>query len=185
MYIIVCAAGPASHVDRLVRLARQRGWEVCVISTPAAVDFLDVRQLGELTGHRVRSHYRKPGERGNLPKADAIIVAPATYNTMNKWAHGSADNFPLGLLAELVPLGVPTVVLPFVNSALAANPVLSRSIAGLRAAGVRVLFGPGEFEPHPPGTGGSRLESYPWALALDAIEDAMTTQAGWSSGPDG
>jgi flavoprotein len=128
--------------------------------------------LTELTGHSVRSHYRRPGEPGELPKADAIIVAPATYNTINKWAHGSADNFPLGLLAELVPLGVPTVVLPFINTALAANPVLGRSIAQLRAVGVRVLFGPGEFEPHAPGTGGSRLDTYPWGLALDAIDNA-------------
>ena len=184
LYIIACAAGPAPHVDRVVRLARQRGWKVCVVATPAAIDFLDVPQLEELTGHRVRSHYRKPGEPGGLPQADAIIVAPATYNTINKWAHGSADNFPLGLLAELVPLGVPTVVLPFVNSALAANPVLSRSIAELRAAGVRVLFGPGEFEPHSPGTGGSRLDSYPWALALDAVEDAVTPQARRAADPE-
>jgi phosphopantothenoylcysteine synthetase/decarboxylase len=171
LYAIVCAAGPARHIDRLVRQAHQRGWDVCVIPTPAAVDFLDVPALEKLTDHPVRSRYRKPGEPGKLAKADAIIVAPATYNTINKWAHGSADNYPLGLLAELVPLGVPTVVLPFVNSALAANPVLSRSIAELRKIGVRVLYGPGEFEPHPPGTGGEKLDTYPWHLALDAVDD--------------
>ncbi|MGH3392935.1 MAG: flavoprotein [Actinomadura sp.] len=175
LYVIVCAAGPASHVSRLVRRAQHRGWNVCVIPTPTAVDFIDTHQLEDLTGHCVRSTYRKPGEPGKLPQADAIIVAPATYNTINKWAHGSADNFPLGLLAELVPLGVPTVVLPFINSALAANPVVSRSIAQLRAVGVRVLFGPGEFEPHPPGTGGSRLDTYPWDLTLDAVEDTRIT----------
>ncbi|MGH3389978.1 MAG: flavoprotein [Actinomadura sp.] len=171
LYVIVCAAGPASHVNRLVRRARHRGWNVCVIPTPAAADFIDAHQLEVLTGNRVRSGYRKPGESGKLPRADAIIVAPATYNTINKWAHGSADNFPLGLLAELVPLGVPTVVLPFINSALAANPVLSRSIAQLRAMGVRVLFGLGEFEPHPPGTGASRLDTFPWDFTLDAVEN--------------
>lgn len=104
-----------------------------------------------------------------MPRANAVIVAPATYNTLNRWAHGIADNYPLGLLAELAPLRVPIVVLPFINSALAANPVLSRSIAELRSNGVRVLYGPGEFEPHPPGTGGSRLDAYPWRLALEAM----------------
>ncbi|MCP2342733.1 flavoprotein [Actinomadura rupiterrae] len=172
LYVIVCAAGPASHVERLVAQAQERGWDVCVIPSPNAVDFMDAAELENLTGHPVRSRHRKPGEAGSLPKAQAIIVAPATYNTLNKWALGIADNYPLGLLAELVPLGVPTVVLPFINSALAANPPLSRSISDLRAMGVRVLYGPGEFEPHPPGTGGSRLDSYPWNLALDAAEQA-------------
>ncbi|MFI0453949.1 flavoprotein [Actinomadura sp. 6N118] len=171
LYVIVCAAGPASQVDQLVTLAHGRGWEVCVIPTPAAEGFIDVPALVELTGHPVRSRYRNPGESGRLPQADAIILAPATYNTINKWAHGNADNYPLGLLAELVPLGVPTVVLPFVNSALAANPVLNRSIAELRSLGVRVLYGPGEFEPHPPGTGGTRLNTYPWVMTLDALDE--------------
>lgn len=91
-----------------------------------------------------------------------------------KWAHGIADNYPLGLLAELVPLGVPIAVLPFINSALATNRVLARSIAELRESGVHVLYGPGQFEPHPPGTGGTRIDTYPWQLALDAIDSART-----------
>jgi phosphopantothenoylcysteine synthetase/decarboxylase len=40
-----------------------------------------------------------PGEGRKLPPADAIIVAPATYNTMNKRAAGISDTFELGLLA--------------------------------------------------------------------------------------
>lgn len=170
LYVIVCAAGPAPHVVALVRQAQERGWNVCVIPTPAAVDFIDPAELEEITGNPVRSHYRKPGETRRLPRADAVVVAPATYNTLNKWAHGIADNYPLGLLAELVPMGVPVVVLPFINSALAANPVLARSIAELRAAGVNVLHGPGQMEPHPPGTGGSRLDRFPWHLVWEALE---------------
>ncbi|MGH3928013.1 MAG: flavoprotein, partial [Pseudonocardiaceae bacterium] len=73
-------------------------------------------------------------------------------------------------LAELTGLGVRIVVLPFVNQGLAANQVFLRSIEGLRQAGVRVLFGPGEFEPHPPHAGGTVLDSYPWQRALDATQ---------------
>jgi hypothetical protein len=102
--------------------------------------------------------------------ADAVVVAPATYNTINKWAAGISDTYPLSILAELTGMGVPIAVLPFVNSALAANPVFGRSVAELRALGIRVLLGPGAFEPHPPRTGGTKVESYPWHLALDAIE---------------
>ena len=103
-----------------------------------------------------------------MPRADAVIVAPATYNTVNKWAAGVADNYVLNQLAELTGLGAHIVVLPFVNQALAANRVFVRSVEELRTAGVRVLFGPGEFEPHPARTGGGVLDSYPWELALVA-----------------
>jgi len=33
-----------------------------------------------------------------------------------------------------------------------------------------VLLGPGEFEPHAPGTGGKDIETFPWQLALDEVE---------------
>ena len=140
------------------------------LATPAAVEhFLDPPALTALTGHPVRSTYRTP-DTGPLPRADAVIVAPATYNTINKWAAGIADNYVLNQLAELTGLGARIVVLPFVNQGLAANQVFLRNIEQLRQAGVRVLFGPGEFEPHPPRTGGAVLDTYPWDRALTAAQ---------------
>lgn len=170
LYVMPCAAGPAPLVDRLVKLAQGRGWDVWLAPTESAMGFLDVPALEALTGHPVRARYRRPGEPGKLPPADAVIVAPATYNTINKWAHGAADTHTLGLLAELTPSGVPIAVLPFVNAALAANRVFDRSVEALRDEGVAVLLGEGMFVPHPPGSGGGRLEVFPWELPLDAIE---------------
>ncbi|MGH3776205.1 MAG: flavoprotein [Pseudonocardiaceae bacterium] len=170
LYLVICAAGPASRIDVMVNLARGAGWSVYCLATPAAVEyFLDVPALSALTGHPVRTTYRTcEGEA--LPRADAIVVAPATYNTINKWAAGIADNYVLNQLAELTGLGARIVVLPFVNQGLAANQVFVRSIEELRQAGVHILFGPGEFEPHPPRTGGTVLDSYPWDRALAAVQ---------------
>ena len=56
------------------------------------------------------------------------------------------------------------------SAVLAANQVFQRNLAHLRAAGVTVLFGPDVLEPHPPRTAGTRLDAYPWHLALDAVE---------------
>ncbi|MEF3116327.1 hypothetical protein [Streptomyces chrestomyceticus] len=36
---------------------------------------------------------------------------------------------------------------------------------------MRTLYGPGAWEPHPPGTGGERVDSYPWRLALETVEE--------------
>src|SRR5579859_6020983 len=167
--VIVCGAGPATAISRLIKLAHERGWIVQVIATPAALDFFDPAAIEVQTGSPVRSQYRKPGEpRSEI--ADAIIVAPATYNTINKWAQGISDTYALGFLAETTGLGVPIVVLPFVNSALASRLPFARSVEALRAEGVRILLGPGGIEPHPPRTGGELIDSYPWHLALDEAE---------------
>ncbi|MER6008879.1 flavoprotein [Nonomuraea angiospora] len=168
LYIIVCAAGPAPHVGRLVTLAQDAGWAVQIIATPPALDFIDILALEKQTGRPVRSQYRKPDE-PKSPRADAIIVAPATYNTINKFAQGIADTYALGVLSEAPGSGIPVVILPFVNSALASRAPLQRSIDQLRAEGVNILLGPGQFEPHPPNSGGDRVDSYPWALALEYV----------------
>lgn len=174
LYLVICAAGPANRIDVMVHLARAAGWSVYCLATPAAVEyFLDVPTLTALTGHPVRTTYRT-SEDQPLPRADAIIVAPATYNTINKWAAGIADNYVLNQLAELTGLGAHIVVLPFVNQGLAANPVFTRSVKELRHAGVHVLFGPEEFEPHPPRTGGAVLDSYPWDRALEAAQKQLS-----------
>jgi phosphopantothenoylcysteine synthetase/decarboxylase len=173
LYVIACGAGPAGQVTRLISDAHGRGWESYLIATPAALDFLDVREVEAQTGHSVRSEYRKPGSAADgrsLPKADAIIVAPATYNTINKWANGISDNFALGILAEAIGLRIPVVVLPFVNSALAKHPAFQRSVELLRDAGIEIIHGPGRLEAHAPGTGGSKFDAFPWHQALDEAD---------------
>lgn len=167
--IVVCGAGPATAISTFVQLAQDRGWTVQVIATPAALDFFDQAAIESATSSPVRSQYSKPGApRSQIP--DAIIVAPATYNTINKWALGISDTYALGVLAETTGLDVPIAVLPFVNTALAGREPFRRSVDALRAEGVRILLGPGGFQPHPPRTGGDLIDTYPWHLALDEAE---------------
>jgi hypothetical protein len=174
--VIACGAGPASDVGTLIKIAQERGWTVQVIATPAAVGFLNTADLEALTGSPLRRAYRVPAEPRSA-KVDAVIVAPATYNTINKLAQGISDTYALGVLAEAVGLPVPVVILPFVNTALASRRPFQQSVDQLRAEGVRVLLGPGEFEPHQPGTGGQRIDAFPWRRALRELE-AVTLRAG-------
>jgi len=167
--LVVCAAGPAEAIGSVITLAQQRGWAVQAIATPAALDFFDQAAVEQQTGRPVKSQYSKPGA-PRSPIPDAIVVAPATYNTINKWAQGISDTYALGVLAEVTGLDTPIVVLPFVNSALARRAPFRRSVESLRGEGVRILLGPGGFEPHPPRTGGSRISTYPWHLALDEAD---------------
>jgi phosphopantothenoylcysteine synthetase/decarboxylase len=171
--VIVCGAGPATAIGTFVKLAQERGWTVQVIATPAALEFFDQAAIEQQTGNPVKSQYSKPGApRSRIP--DVIIVAPATYNTINKWALGISDTYALGVLAEATGMDIPIVVLPFVNAALAARAPFHRSVESLRGEGVRILLGPGGVEPHQPRSGGDLIDSYPWQLALDEADRLLS-----------
>ncbi len=173
--IVVCAAGPAAGIGTLVGLAIGRGWKVQVIATPSALEFFDASQVEAETGSPVRSQYSKPGApRSRIP--DAIIVAPATFNTINQWALGISDTYALGVLAEQTGLGIPIVVLPFVSDALASRPPFTRSVRALRAEGVSILLGPGGVPAHPAHGESHVMDAFPWHLALD--EAAVMTGFG-------
>jgi hypothetical protein len=85
-----------------------------------------------------------------------VIIAPTTYNTINKLALGINDTYPLNVAAETTGRRTPTAILPFVNTALAARQPFLVAVDALRAEGVHILFGPGEWLPHRPGTGSIR-----------------------------
>jgi phosphopantothenoylcysteine synthetase/decarboxylase len=167
--VLVCGAGPARGASRLIEAAVERGWTVDVTATENALGFVDVSEIARISGRPVRTTYRYAAD-GTLlsPAADALIIAPATFNTINKLALGIADTYPLSSVAEVIGRGVPTVVVPSVNTALAARAPFRRSVDTLRSEGVRVLLGPEDgWEPHPPRA--SRIADFPWLAALELI----------------
>jgi phosphopantothenoylcysteine decarboxylase len=170
LYVIACAAPPAAGVSRLVSLAQQRGWDVCVLTTPSGRRFTDTAALERQTGHPVRSEYKNPGEPDVLPDPDAVIVAPATVNTINKWAAGICDTLALGILVEAIGKRLPIVALPSTNEAHAAHPAFIENIGKLRSWGVSVLFGAGVHALPEPGAGGTEPDRFPWSATLDALE---------------
>ncbi len=171
LYLITCAAPPARDADRIIRMAQDDQWDVCLLATPSATRFLDLAALEKLTGHPVRSAYKEPGDPDVLPEPDAVIVAPATVNTINKWALGICDTLPLGILVEGIGKKLPIVALPFTNHAHAAHPAFNENIAKLRSWGVRVLYGDDVYPLHAPGTGGQHLDIFPWSLTLRALRE--------------
>lgn len=176
LYLIACAAPPAHDVAKLVELAHQAGWQVCVLTTLAGRHFVDVAAMEELTGYPVRSEYKAPGAPDVLPPPDAVIVAPATVNTINKWAAGICDNLALGIIVEAIGLGLPVVAMPYSNRAHAAHPAFTENIGKLRAWGVSVLWGPEVYPAHEPRVGG-RPDLFPWHLTMRALQSGETRQA--------
>lgn len=169
LYAIACGSPVAGHVGGLVRLAHHAGWDVAVVATPDGQKFMDTSALARQTGYPVRSQFKNPDEPDVLPAADAIVVAPATVNTVNKWACGIADTLALGLLIEGHGLGLPIVAMPYTNTAMAAHPAFRESLGRLRSWGVRVLFGDHVMAMPPPGAGSEYAVRFPWRLALAVL----------------
>ncbi len=109
-----------------------------------------------------------------LPPPDAVLFAPATFNSFNSLALGLTTSWVVGYAAEALGKGVPVLVMPCVNTALAAHPQFARSAATLREAGVHVLLGEDGFVPNEPGTGDAL--PYPWDAALRAVERVLGGQ---------
>lgn len=169
MTLIMCGAGAAAHVTELIRPAIDRGWIVQPVATPAALQFLDIAAIEDVTGSPVRSEYSPPGApRSRVP--DVIVVAPGTYNTICGWATGRADTYALGILAEQTSL-VPCIALPYINQAYATRLPFRRAVETLRCEGVRILIGDDGYTPHLPRSGHSPAD-FPWYLALDAADEA-------------
>ncbi|MEH0573689.1 MULTISPECIES: flavoprotein [Streptomyces] len=160
LYVVVCAAGIAADVGRLITAAQERQWRVGVIATPLAMNgFFDAAAVEAQTGRPIRSAWRRPGDPRPFPEPDAVVVAPATFNTINKWAAGIADTLALGTLCEVSGLGIPVGVLPCVSETLAGHPAYHDSLIRLRGMGVR--FG------HP--YDGAERAGFGWERALDLL----------------
>ncbi|MFF8769687.1 flavoprotein [Kitasatospora sp. NPDC015120] len=164
LYIVVCASGIADGVGELITAAHAEGWGVGVIATPNGLGFIDQEAIEAQTGYPIRSAWRTPGLPQPLPPADAIAVAPATFNTINKWAAGISDTLALGILCEAYGLGIPVAVQPFLNSAQAAHPAYAESLTRLRSMGVLI----GDHVPHEPKAGSGR-GTYTWTHVLDLL----------------
>lgn len=146
LYLIICAAPPAQQAYEHIPALQKAGWDVCVIATPQATRWIDSKQLEALTGHIVRTDYKLPGEADPLPKANAILAMPATFNTINKCAQGIGDTLVTSLLCECIGRGTPPIVLvPCLKMDLVRHPAFSKSIALLKECGVKVLHEPEQY----------------------------------------
>jgi phosphopantothenoylcysteine synthetase/decarboxylase len=142
LYLVISGAPAPAGLPSLVMMLQSVGWRVVVFSTPTGTRFADVAELERLTGEPVRWEYGMPGTGTRTPPADGVLACPLSVNSVNKFAHGHADKFAVGLLCEMVGYGVLVVVVPRCKPQLAAHPALGASLETLRGMGVQVLFDP-------------------------------------------
>src|SRR5438105_14705664 len=128
------AAYKACEVCRLLVKA---GHEVVPLVTPGAERFV--------TAETFRALARRPAAEDvylHLTRAELLVVAPLTANTLAKLAHGIADNVLTE--AALAHRG-PVLVAPAMNPRMWSHPATRANAEVLRARGVE-LVGPDEGE---------------------------------------
>src|SRR6059036_2717436 len=121
----------------LVRLLVKAGHEVIPLVTPEAEGFVRAKTFFALAR-------RSPADDlyAHLTRADLLVVAPLTANTLAKLAHGLADN--LVAEAALAHRG-PVLLAPAMNPHMWASPVTQANVDAVRSRGA-VLVGPDEGE---------------------------------------
>ena len=173
LYIVGFAAPPLLQIKGLVTAAQRRGWDTCLILTPTAARWLagDVGDLVDVTGHPVRTSYKLPQEPDVLPPPDAVLAAPVTFNSINKWAAGISDTLALGLVTEAIGKGLRITAVPSLNRDQERHPAYGPSVQVLRDAGVTVLLDDAGHAVRR--TNPDDHATYPWDLALRTIEPVV------------
>ena len=127
--------------DAISRLV-QNGHRVRAVATESALRFVGEATLEGLTGERVLKGLFDPGaalEHIQLTRwADAVVVCPATANTINRFAAGLADDLA-GALFLAHDRSKPFLVAPAMNPAMWTHPATQESAARLAGWGVRFI----------------------------------------------
>jgi phosphopantothenoylcysteine synthetase/decarboxylase len=166
--VVACGGRPAADLPAFVAQMRAAGWHVCVVATPSALKFMDREALADLTGHAVRYDYKQPDEPDVLPQPDAFVIAPATFNTINKMVAGASDTLALGMLNEAIGMGLPIIAVPTPNVALAQHPAFQASVKSLRSWGVDLMFDPDRWPLPIPNMGPPAAGLFPWTDLVKA-----------------
>ena len=132
----------AYKAANLTRLLVKQGAGVKVVMTPAAKQFVAPLTFATLSQNPVLTEFFNPenGEWHSHVKlglwADAMIIAPATANTIAKMANGIADNL---LTTSYLSARCPVFVAPAMDLDMYAHITTQRNIATLKAAGNIVI----------------------------------------------
>ena len=112
------------------------GWRVQVVATPAGDQWIDNDAVERLLSAAVRRQQRTPDQPKSRERADAIVAAPMTFNSVNKLAVGIADTLAHSAMSEALGEGIPFLAVPMVNQYLAGHPSWDQNVQRLADAGV-------------------------------------------------
>jgi len=133
------AAYKAAYLTRLFVL---EGCEVKIIMTPMAKEFITPLTLATLSKNPILVDFYNP-ENGDWNShvdlglwADAMVIAPATANTMGKMVHAIADNL---LVTTYLSARCPVFVAPAMDLDMFRHPANQKNIETLHSFGNTII----------------------------------------------
>jgi len=137
----------AYKAAEIVRLLQDRGIGVQVVMTEAAQEFIRPLTFAALSGEKViTGMFAAGGEHSNLDSAvehiavaqsiDALLVAPATADTIAKFAQGIANDF---LSTLYLATKTPVILAPAMNVNMWEHPATRANLEILRQRGVHIV----------------------------------------------
>jgi len=144
--VVLGITGSIAAVEsfELVRELMRHGAEVTVVMSPEAVRLVTPAAIEFASGRKVITELTGAVEHvalfGDYPdKADLLLVAPCTANTISKMALG-IDDTPVTTMAT-VAIGsrVPVLVAPAMHLSMYENPAVKENVARLETMGVRFI----------------------------------------------
>jgi len=159
-YLVLSGTTTAARCPELLRALVGLGFStVIAIPTPNASRVAAPRELADVEGVRVVESYFDLAIRPRPPRG-VVLFAPCSFNSLNKLAHGIADNLALSVVAEAIGRKTPVIVGPSLNAPLLDHPVAQTSVERLPSWGVTIVPPVDEDE-------GPRLA--PTAVLVDAV----------------
>ncbi|HEY8400047.1 MAG TPA: bifunctional phosphopantothenoylcysteine decarboxylase/phosphopantothenate--cysteine ligase CoaBC [Cytophagaceae bacterium] len=138
----VCGSIAAYKSAVLIRLLIKEGAEVRVIMTSSAFAFISPLTLSTLSKNPVLSEFTKgdSGEWNNHVEAglwaDLMLVAPASANSIAKFASGICDNF---LTATYLSARCPVFIAPAMDLDMYAHPTTQNNLKKLQSYGNAII----------------------------------------------
>jgi phosphopantothenoylcysteine synthetase/decarboxylase len=129
----------AYKAAELVRLFQREGWDVSVVMTRCAAEFVTPLTFQILSRHAVgtglfdEKEGWRPEHISYADRADVLVIAPCTANVLAKLAHGLADDL---LTCTALATRAPVVIAPAMNDAMWAHPATRANVDVLKARGV-------------------------------------------------
>ncbi len=159
-YLVLSGTTTAARCPELVRGLVGLGFStVIALPTPNAARVIAPRDLADVAGVQVVESYFDLAIRPRPPRG-VVLFAPCSFNSLNKLAHGIADNLALSVVAEAIGRGTPVIVGPSLNAPLLNHPEARASLERLPRWGVTIV---------PPVDTGEGPRLAPSAALLDAV----------------
>lgn len=141
--LAVSASVAALESHRLARSLMRHGARVHIFLTPSARAMVSRTALEWATGAPAVSELSSRCEHleffGHRGKADLLLLAPTTANTLGKIANGLDDNAVTTAVTTALGSGIPILCCPGMHEPMLANPAVQRNLRLCQELGIEVL----------------------------------------------